>query len=76
MQANIHEAKTQLSYLAKCAAEGKKVIIAKAGVPYVQLTALDKPPRKPGALAAWAYADTEDFMGGDAEVAALFESSR
>ncbi|MFT4924129.1 MAG: prevent-host-death family protein [Phenylobacterium sp.] len=37
MQANMHEAKTQLSQLVERAIEGEQVIIAKAGKPYVQL---------------------------------------
>ena len=40
IQANMHEAKSNLSQLADRAAEGETVIIAKAGKPYVQLVAI------------------------------------
>lgn len=75
MQANIHDAKTRLSYLAKCAAEGERVIIAKAGKPYVQLVALDQKKRTPGLLAGKVAIDKNAFLDGDKEVAALFENS-
>lgn len=38
IQVNMHEAKTRLSQLAEMAWRGEKVIIAKAGKPYVELT--------------------------------------
>ncbi len=37
MQTNMHEAKSQLSQLAEKAARGERVVIAKAGKPYVDL---------------------------------------
>ncbi|WP_373741136.1 type II toxin-antitoxin system Phd/YefM family antitoxin [Neisseria sp.] len=78
MQANIHDAKTNLSHLAKCAYEGQTVIIAKAGKPYVQLVPVEKSERKPGALLAkqpdLAFADN-DYLGGDKEIEDLFGSS-
>jgi prevent-host-death family protein len=40
---NIHEAKTQLSRLVDEAAKGESFIIAKAGKPLVQVTALTAP---------------------------------
>jgi prevent-host-death family protein len=43
---NIHKAKTQLSRLVDEAANGKSFIIAKAGRPLVQVTALDTPTGK------------------------------
>jgi prevent-host-death family protein len=43
---NIHKAKTQLSRLVDEAADGKSFIIAKAGRPLVQVTALDTPTGK------------------------------
>jgi len=39
MQTNMHEAKSTLSQLAERASKGEKVIIAKAGKPFVQLVA-------------------------------------
>jgi prevent-host-death family protein len=44
---NIHEAKTHLSRLVEQAAQGESFIIAKAGKPMVQVTALDAPEPKP-----------------------------
>lgn len=37
VQVNMHEAKSQLSKLAELAHKGEKVVVAKAGVPYVDL---------------------------------------
>ena len=53
---NIHEAKTQLSRLVDEAAKGESFIIAKAGKPLVQVTALSAPT--PG------QARRLGFMGG------------
>lgn len=49
---NIHDAKTQFSKLIEAVSQGEKVIIAKAGKPVAQLTAIDSvpPARKPGSL--------------------------
>ncbi len=43
---NIHEAKTHLSRLVAKAAKGESFIIAKAGKPMVQVTALEAEPKK------------------------------
>ena len=37
MQVNMHEAKSQLSRLGELACQGERVIIAKAGKPYLEL---------------------------------------
>ena len=37
MQVNMHEAKSQLSHLGELACQGERVIIAKAGKPYLEL---------------------------------------
>lgn len=37
MQVNMHQAKSQLSALAEKAKSGERVVIAKAGKPYVEL---------------------------------------
>ncbi|ASK27855.1 type II toxin-antitoxin system Phd/YefM family antitoxin [Neisseria chenwenguii] len=77
IQANIHDAKTNLSHLVKCAAEGEQVIIAKHGKPYVQIVPLDKPSRKPGRLAAFfaenAVPDLHQFDAGNREIESEFE---
>lgn len=52
VQVNMHEAKTQLSQLAERVWHGDKVVIAKAGKPYLDLLPhVDTPRvRKPGRL--------------------------
>ncbi len=44
---NIHKAKTHLSRLVEEAANGQPFIIAKAGKPMVQVTAIQPPAQKP-----------------------------
>ncbi len=73
---NIHEAKTHLSRLVDQAAKGESFIIAKAGKPLVQVTALDTPApgqsRRLGFLAGQiAVPDDFDRMG-EADIARLF----
>lgn len=62
MQVNMHEAKTKLSQLAEKAWQGEKVVIAKAGKPYLELIPLreEHRQRKPGRLAG-KITMTEDF---------------
>ena len=50
MQVNMHEAKSQLSALGEKVWKGEKVVIAKAGKPYLDLLPHkeDRSPRKPG----------------------------
>lgn len=50
MQVNMHEAKTQLSALGKKAWAGERIVIAKAGEPYLDLLPHreSKKLRKPG----------------------------
>lgn len=52
IQVNMHEAKSRLSQLGEEAWEGKTVIIAKAGKPYLDLSPHNKKKqaRKPGRL--------------------------
>ncbi len=52
IQVNMHEAKTRLSELAKRAWEGDRVVIARAGEPYVELVPHrnERPKRVPGRL--------------------------
>ena len=52
MKVNMHEAKSQLSRLAKAAWAGEDVVIAKAGEPYLRLVPYREPKakRKLGAL--------------------------
>jgi antitoxin (DNA-binding transcriptional repressor) of toxin-antitoxin stability system len=50
MQVNMHEAKSQLSALAEKVWQGEKVVIAKAGKPYLDILPHrgESAPRKPG----------------------------
>lgn len=59
---NIHEAKTHLSRLVEEAANGKEIVIAKAGKPLAKLVPLDakKKPRRLGFLKG-KIAVTPDF---------------
>lgn len=73
---NIHEAKTHLSRLIEEAVQGEPFIIAKAGKPVVQVTAIDAPQpsamRRTGFLTGQiSVPDDFDQMGGD-EIAAMF----
>jgi prevent-host-death family protein len=72
IQANMHEAKSNLSQLADKAAEGETVIIAKAGKPYVQLVALTGEPRMPG-VAKGKFSVPTNFNDRDDDITALFE---
>ncbi len=71
---NMHEAKSQLSRLVEAAAAGEPFVIARAGKPLVQVTALrtEAAPQRTGFLAGQIQVP-EDFdrMGAD-EIAELF----
>jgi len=76
IQVNMHEAKSRLSELAERVWRGERVIIAKAGKPYLDLTPHrgDRPTREPGLLKGqiWMAEDVDvtpdevldDFEGG------------
>lgn len=73
---NIHQAKTQLSRLIAEVAQGKEIIIGKAGKPVAKLTAYQEPKivRKPGALKGKIWM-SEDFDTLPPEVEKLFYES-
>ena len=50
MQVNMHAAKSQLSRLGELAWQGERVVIAKAGKPYLDLVPHRGPERRLGAL--------------------------
>lgn len=50
MQVNMHAAKSQLSMLGELAWKGEKIVIAKAGEPYLDLVPHQKSERKFGLL--------------------------
>ena len=70
---NVHEAKTQLSRLLEQVAQGKSVIIAKAGRPVARLVALQVPKeRRLGFMVGQGavQARLKDDFGDD--IAAMF----
>ena len=76
MKVNMHEAKSQLSRLAKAAWAGEDVVIAKAGEPYLRLVPYRerKARRKLGGLEGQIWM-SPDFDEPDDELIDLFEQS-
>ena len=77
MKVNMHEAKSQLSRLARLAREGEDVVICNSGRPWVRLTpyreTVDR--RQPGGLEGQIVVGP-DFDDEDDEIIAAFEDSR
>ena len=73
MKVNMHEAKSQLSKLGELAWKGEKIVIAKAGKPYLDLIPHKSKgiPRKPGLLKGDIYM-ANDFEATPEEVIDLF----
>lgn len=73
MQVNMHEAKSQLSRLGELACQGERVIIAKAGKPYLELMPYkeQKEPRKLGGYEDQIWIGP-DFEWTDEEIEDLF----
>jgi antitoxin (DNA-binding transcriptional repressor) of toxin-antitoxin stability system len=76
-QVNMHEAKTRLSELAELVHRGEKVVIAKAGKPYLDLLPhrAQRKKRKPGRLAG-KIRMAADFDRTPAEFIAEFERDK
>lgn len=75
MQVNMHEAKTKLSQLGEKATQGERVIIARAGVPYLELVpyrGAGERRRQPGRLAG-RLSIAEDFDPASSQSVAAFE---
>ena len=74
IQVNMHEAKSRLSELAKRVWKGERVVIAKAGEPYLDLVP-HRPERKPRVPGGWEgqVRIAPDFDEPNEELAALFE---
>ncbi len=72
----MHEAKSQLSKLGELAWSGEKIVIAKAGKPYLDLVPHkeDMPVRKPGRLKGQITL-AEDFDAVDHQIAVDFEGA-
>ena len=77
LQVNMHEAKTRLSELAERVWRGERVIIAKAGRPYLDLTPhrAETKPRVPGRLKGQVWM-ADDFDACSEEIADDFEGDR
>ncbi len=74
IQVNMHEAKSRLSELGDKAWKGKKIVIAKAGKPYLDLTPHKgtTKPRKPGRFKGQIRM-SRDFDQTPEEVVKAFE---
>ena len=75
MRVNMHEAKSQLSRLARLAREGEEVVICNSGRPWVLLTPYREPVerRQPGGFEGQVVIGP-DF--DDEEIVAAFQESR
>lgn len=71
---NVHEAKTQLSRLLDQAAQGREVVIAKAGRPVARLVPVEPPPatRPLGFLVGRACAAADLKRDFAPEIEAMF----
>ena len=74
MRVNMHQAKSQLSRLARLVREGEEVVICKSGQPWVRLTPYREPveDRQPGGLEGQIVIGP-DFDAEDEEIIAAFE---
>ena len=74
-QVNMHEAKSQLSKLGEMAWKGEKIVIAKAGKPYLDLVPhkSERKERKPGRLKGQIQM-ADDFDSTPQDVIDSFES--
>ena len=74
MRVNMHQAKSQLSRLARLVREGQDVVICKSGEPWVRLTPYREPveERQPGGLEGQIVIGP-DFDAPDEEIIAAFE---
>jgi len=74
-QVNMHEAKSRLSELGELVWQGERVIIARAGEPYLNLSPYreSRKPRTPGRLAGQIRI-AADFESTSADVIDAFEA--
>lgn len=70
---NIQEAKTHLSRLLERAQAGERIVIAKAGRPIAELTALTRIDITFGGLAGEVSIDYDAFESADAEIARMWD---
>ncbi|MFD7078200.1 type II toxin-antitoxin system Phd/YefM family antitoxin [Nocardioides sp. NPDC057577] len=73
-QVNIHEAKTHLSRLVDQAEHGETVIIARAGKPVVQITALPQSTVRLGGLRGmFSLPSDDEWEEMDEEIRGMFD---
>lgn len=72
---NIQEAKTHLSRLLERAQAGERIVIARAGRPIAELTAVTRVDIVFGGLAEEVTIDYEAFDAADAEIARMWDES-
>lgn len=65
MQANMHQAKSQLSQLVDLAASGEEVIIAKSGKPVVKLVPVTNESKREFGQLKGQFEMSEDFDSQD-----------
>lgn len=70
---NIQEAKTHLSRLLERAQAGERIVIAKAGRPIAELTAVTRVDVVFGGLAEQVSIDYEAFDAADGEIAKMWD---
>ena len=78
IQANVHQAKSQLSRLIERAEAGEEVVIARNGKPAVRLTPVSTPSHdRPPAFGALRgqIGFEPGYEAADAEIAAMFEDA-
>ncbi len=77
MKVNMHEAKSQLSKLGERAWQGEEIVIAKAGIPYLNLTPHKQreKTRMPGRLKG-TITIADDFDDSSEEIIALFDGEQ
>lgn len=72
---NIQEAKTHLSRLLERAQAGERIVIAKAGRPIAELTAITRVDIVFGGLVGEVSIDYDAFDAADAEIARMWDES-
>lgn len=74
---NTHEAKSRLSELIREVEEGGEVVLARNGKPVVKLVPWEEPkqPRVPGAWTGRVIYNTDDEIGSDPDLTAMFDES-
>lgn len=72
IRVNMHEAKSNLSALAERARAGERIVIGRAGEPWIELVPYVEARRQPGGYEG-RIAIASDFDAADETIAELFE---